>query len=94
MAAHAVGYVGEVSEAELNTPEFARFHQGDVIGKDGIERQYNDILMGVDGQRRVIVNSVGREVGRLRMPVDAEHSALLVETVEVGLLCVEDYFQL
>jgi hypothetical protein len=35
-----------------------------------------------------------REVGRLGMSVDAEHPALLVETVEVGLLFVEDYFQL
>jgi penicillin-binding protein 2 len=61
MAAHAVGYVGEVSEAELNLPEFAKFHQGDVIGKDGIERQYNDVLMGVDGQRRVEVDSFGHE---------------------------------
>ncbi len=61
LAAHVIGYVGEVSEAELNDPEFARFHQGDVIGKDGIERQYNDILMGVDGQRRVEVDSFGNE---------------------------------
>lgn len=61
LAAHVIGYVGEVSEAELNTPEFARFHQGDVIGKDGIERQYNDILMGVDGQKRVEVDSSGNE---------------------------------
>ncbi len=49
MAAHVIGYVGEISEAELDTPEFARFHQGDIIGKDGIEREYNDQLMGVDG---------------------------------------------
>src|SRR5271165_4860632 len=61
MAAHVIGYVGEVSEAELNTPELAKYHQGDVIGKDGIERQYNDILMGVDGQRRVEVDSFGHE---------------------------------
>ena len=38
LAAHVIGYVGEVSETELDTPEFARFHQGDIIGKDGIER--------------------------------------------------------
>ena len=69
LAAHAVGYVGEVSEAELNTPEFARFHQGDVIGKDGIERQYNDILMGVDGQRRVEVDSFGNQ---RRLPEDED----------------------
>jgi penicillin-binding protein 2 len=61
LAAHVIGYVGEVSEAELNTPEFANFHQGDVIGKDGIERQYNEQLMGVDGQRRVEVDSYGNE---------------------------------
>src|SRR5213078_600654 len=38
---------------------------GDVVGKAGLERQYNDILMGTDGMRRVIVNSVGKEVDHL-----------------------------
>jgi penicillin-binding protein 2 len=61
LAAHVIGYVGEVSDAELNTPEFVRYNQGDVVGKAGIERQYNDILMGVDGQRQVVVDSRGRE---------------------------------
>ena len=56
-----VGYIGEVSEAELNTLEFVRCRQGDMIGKAGIERQYNSILMGVDGQRRSVVDSRGRE---------------------------------
>ena len=61
VAAHVIGYVGEVSEAELNTAEFARYDQGDLIGKQGIERQYNDLLMGVDGQRQVMVDNRGRE---------------------------------
>jgi penicillin-binding protein 2 len=60
-AAHAIGYVGEVSEAELDTPEFAKYHAGDVIGKEGIERQYNDILMGTDGKRQVEVDNMGNE---------------------------------
>ena len=60
LAAHVIGYTGEVSEDELNTAEFARYKQGDVIGKAGIERYYNDILMGVDGQRRVVVDNMGR----------------------------------
>ena len=46
LAAHAIGYVGEVSDAELNSGEFAKFHPGDVIGKEGIEREYNDVLDG------------------------------------------------
>ena len=61
LAAHAIGYVGEVSDQELNLPEFAKYVPGDIIGKAGIERQYNDQLMGVDGQRRVVVDSQGRE---------------------------------
>lgn len=59
--AHVLGYVGEVSESELNTLQFAKFRQGDTIGKYGLERQYNDWLTGIDGQRRVVVDSRGNE---------------------------------
>ena len=34
---------------------------GDIIGKDGIEREYDSTLRGVDGERRVLVDSMGRE---------------------------------
>lgn len=60
MLAHVIGYTGEISEAELDLPEFARYKSGDVIGKSGIERQYNTTLMGVDGQRQVIVDNRGQ----------------------------------
>ena len=60
-AAHVIGYVGEVSENELNTAEFIDYEQGDVVGKQGIERQYNKLLMGVDGQRQVVVDNRGKE---------------------------------
>lgn len=61
LAAHVIGYVGEVSEAELDSPDFSKYAQGQIIGKDGLERQYNDTLLGVDGQRRVVVDNRGRE---------------------------------
>ena len=61
LAAHVIGYVGEVSEAELDSPEFIKYDQGDVVGKAGIERQYNDTLMGKDGQRQVVVDNRGNE---------------------------------
>jgi len=60
-AAHVTGYVGEVSESELNSPTFIDYHQGDIIGKDGLERQYDSKLRGVDGQERVMVDNMGRE---------------------------------
>lgn len=65
VAAHAIGYVGEVTEAELLNPEFADQKSGDQIGKSGLEREYNNILRGKDGFKRVIVNSFGREMGQL-----------------------------
>ncbi len=61
LAAHVIGYVGEVSESELNTLTFAGYNQGDVVGKAGIEREYNDLLTGIDGQRQVVVDNRGRE---------------------------------
>lgn len=61
LAAHVIGYVGQVSENELNTAEFVNHTRGDIVGKFGLERQYNDILTGVDGQRRVVVDVTGRE---------------------------------
>ena len=61
MGAHWIGYTGEVSEAELDTAEFAKYNPGAVIGKFGIERQYNDFLTGTDGERQVEVDNRGRE---------------------------------
>ncbi|MBV9505749.1 MAG: penicillin-binding protein 2 [Acidobacteriia bacterium] len=60
MLAHVIGYTGEISEEELDSAEFAKYGPGDVIGKFGIEREYNDRLMGVDGQRQVIVDNRGQ----------------------------------
>ncbi len=59
MLAHVIGYTGEISEQELDMPEFAKYDPGTVIGKFGIERQYNDMLAGVDGQRQVVVDNRG-----------------------------------
>ena len=63
--AHLVGYVGEVTEDMLNQPQFELYSPGDVVGVSGVEKQYNNILMGKNGSRRAIVDSRGREVGRL-----------------------------
>jgi penicillin-binding protein 2 len=63
--AHLIGYVGEVSEDMLNTPRFEVYNPGDVVGISGVEAEYNDMLMGKNGSRRVLVNSRGKEVGEL-----------------------------
>ncbi|HME36674.1 MAG TPA: penicillin-binding protein 2 [Candidatus Sulfotelmatobacter sp.] len=63
--AHLIGYVGEVSEDMLNQPQFELYNAGDVVGISGVERQYNTMLMGTNGSRQALVDSHGREVGRL-----------------------------
>ena len=62
-AAHILGYVGEISEADLNNSKFAFYEPGDVVGKSGVEEAYDELLRGQDGSRDMIVNSHGREVG-------------------------------
>jgi len=63
--AHLIGYVGEVSEQMLNQPRWELNNPGDVVGQSGVELQYNNILMGKNGSRQVLVNSRGKEVSQL-----------------------------
>ncbi len=69
-AAHLIGYVGEVSEDMLNDPRYAYYEPGDVVGRSGVEESYDALLRGQDGSRDVLVDSHGREVGKL----GTEHS--------------------
>jgi penicillin-binding protein 2 len=66
LAAHIIGYVGEVTEAQLNREEFEGISGGAVVGQAGVEQTYNRYLMGEDGARHVVVNSLGREIDTIR----------------------------
>ena len=66
LGAHLFGYVGEITDAQLDRPEFAGLQSGAVVGQAGVEQAYNRDLMGRDGNRYVVVNSVGREIRRCR----------------------------
>ena len=65
MAAHVLGYMGEISEKELRSGEFPNAVAGSLVGRTGVEKIYNHVLTGVDGARQVMVNSIGREIGVL-----------------------------
>jgi penicillin-binding protein 2 len=65
LAAHLLGYVGEISETEIAESAFPGAKSGSLVGQSGIERMYNRFLVGKDGERQVLVDSVGREVGIL-----------------------------
>jgi penicillin-binding protein 2 len=82
--AHLIGYVGEVSEDMLNQPQFELYNAGDVVGISGVERQYNTLLMGQNGSRQALVDSHGREVGRLG-ETEAVPGKQLKLTVDIDL---------
>jgi penicillin-binding protein 2 len=62
MAAHLFGYVSEVTEAQLKNAEYEGIEAGAVVGHAGVEKALNRLLTGADGDKYVIVNSVGREI--------------------------------
>jgi penicillin-binding protein 2 len=62
MAAHLIGYVGEANEDQMASDNVTT---GSIVGQFGVERVYNKMLMGEDGARRVVVNSMGREIRTL-----------------------------
>jgi penicillin-binding protein 2 len=62
IAAHLVGYLGEVTEGERASQRFGAVRLGGLVGKDGLERQYDDSLRGADGVRFVEVSALGHLV--------------------------------
>ena len=63
LGAHLFGYVGEITDAQLVRPEFVSYTPGSIVGQAGVEQTYNSWLMGRDGAKVVVVNSLGRELG-------------------------------
>jgi penicillin-binding protein 2 len=83
--AHVIGYVGEVSEQMLNSPRYELYEPGMVVGQFGLEQQYNDLLMGKDGERRVVVNSRGKQVGEPLSDTPAAPGKQLKLTIDLDL---------
>ena len=63
-ASHVLGYLQEISLEELQTEAYEQRRPGDLVGKTGIEKQYEDRLLGTAGHLLEIVNSMGRVVDK------------------------------
>jgi len=61
IAAHLIGYVGEITQAQLKEEEYASEPLGRIIGQNGIERFYDRILRGVVGRKNIEVDAAGHE---------------------------------
>jgi penicillin-binding protein 2 len=87
MGSHLLGYVGEVSDKELEDGAHAEYLRGDLIGRMGIERQYEALLRGVDGKRFVEVNALGRKAELLgdKRPILPTRGADLTLSIDLDL---------
>ena len=65
LASHVLGYLQEISPAEMEMDQYKTRRMGDLIGKTGLEKQYEDSLVGTEGKILEIVDSVGREIGEV-----------------------------
>ncbi len=61
IAAHVLGYVGEVNDKDIERDPY--YKSGDYIGKSGLESYYENILRGMKGKKVVHVDAYNREIG-------------------------------
>ncbi len=64
MAAHILGYVGEIDKEELKSRR--GYHMGDCVGKYGVESTWEKYLRGIDGGRQIEVDAAGKVVRILK----------------------------
>lgn len=90
MAAHVLGYVGEVDANELADREGEGYKAGDLIGKAGVERIYEPVLRGVDGHLSVEVDALGRPLRVLgRVPAVAGQNINLTLDLDLQTAATE-----
>ena len=84
LAAHVLGTVGEVSEAQLKEPRYRHLQAGDEIGQGGVEETYDRFLRGKPGLTRIQVNALGEPTpgGQLvsKPPTPGDNLRLSIES--------------
>lgn len=97
LAAHILGYTGAISEEQFkNSDEYSGYERGDTVGKSGVERQYESLLQGDKGWRRIEVNASGRAQGvvseqaprpgnDIRLTIDAAVQAVTEDQLDAAI---------
>jgi penicillin-binding protein 2 len=96
LAAHVLGYLGQVSPEQLKDPAFAGYGPGDVVGKTGVEAEYEHYLRGTEGVVKYQVNAADQILAELssRAPragddlvltLDSDAQKLAEESLQLGL---------
>ncbi|HOP46977.1 MAG TPA: penicillin-binding protein 2 [Desulfobacteraceae bacterium] len=80
-ASHLLGYLGEINENQLKSGKYHDIRPGDLIGKSGIERRWQDHLNGIRGGEQVEVDAAGRKIQVIsrKPPVSGENIYLTID---------------
>jgi len=65
LAAHVIGYMQELTPEEMNSDSYKGRNLGDLVGRTGVEKEYESLLIGADGSLTEVVDSVGRSRGEV-----------------------------
>ncbi|MFO7599623.1 MAG: penicillin-binding protein 2 [Candidatus Desulfacyla sp.] len=81
LASHVLGYVGEISEAQLMSGQFPKNRAGDLIGKRGIEWKWQAQLNGIRGGEQVEVDAAGRKIAVVsrKAPISGANISLTID---------------
>ena len=82
IGAHIIGYVGKASKADYSNDEITKYTN--IIGKTGLEYQYNSILQGTLGYREIKVNALNQEVEVIKI-VEPSNNNDIVTTIDINL---------
>ncbi len=66
LAAHTLGYIGEISQSQLSSYRDLNYRAGDYLGQYGLEKKYESYLRGKKGSKEIEVDASGRELKVLR----------------------------
>jgi penicillin-binding protein 2 len=84
-AAHVLGYAAEISDDELAARASAGYHQGDLIGKTGVEAAYEVDLRGERGEVPLLVDADGRVIGQVGEEVPSSAGSDVYLTLDIDI---------
>lgn len=78
---HVLGYIGQISQDEMNSGQYAGYQPDTWVGQSGIEREYEQVLHGKNGKALVEVNAMGQKVRSLGQtdPVPGQNITLTID---------------
>jgi len=81
---HLLGYLGEISQAQLEKLKDKGYEMGDVIGQDGVEKYYDEYLRGTPGGIQVEVDALGHQ-RRVFGRIEGQPGADIILTIDATI---------